>query len=73
MRDLQDGPTMLTTDENGRKVETVPKISNGVGSEYVDSIWLARTFTKQLRGVGTFVGGIAWRWNNLPEDDVKNL
>lgn len=49
----------------------IPKTQQS-GSERVDPKWLRETFVRGLRNVATEIGFIAWSWNQLTEDEVKN-
>ena len=49
----------------------VPKVKRD-GAEFVDPEWLERNFARDLRACGLFVGGVAWKWNCVPDSDPKN-
>lgn len=42
------------------------------GVEYVDPVWLERTFVRSLHAVGLFVGGYVWAFNQYTGEDSKN-
>ena len=60
LRDIKDGPW---DDVPKRKVD---------GVEYVDPMWIGKTFVRGMRDVAEQVGSATWAWNQLTEDDAKN-
>ena len=67
--DIQNGPTAEVTDDNGQRKILVPKNKDGT----VDKEWLEKVFVKDLRVIAVNVGGFAWRWNHLGDNDVPFL
>ncbi|HJW74984.1 MAG TPA: hypothetical protein VJ787_04860 [Thermoleophilia bacterium] len=62
LRDIRNGPT---------RDGAVPKERVG-GVERVERRWLSDVFCRGLRDCAIWVGGVAWSWNKLSEDDLKN-
>ena len=53
--------------------EPKPKRGRMVGGvEYCDTDWLKSTFVRGLRTIACEIGGYAWSWNQLTEDETKN-
>lgn len=49
----------------------VPKKKVG-DVEYVDPAWLRNNFSRGLRDVALDVGFVAWMWNQITEEEIKN-
>lgn len=70
LRDIRNGP-MAERKIDGTKRRLVPKEERN-GIERVEQAWLEETFIRKLRKCALFIGGLAYRWNQLSEDDAKN-
>lgn len=74
LRDIKNPGGLVAefTDKvTGQKKREVPTIEVS-GIQYVDSAWLSKIMSRKLRDCAIFVGGVAYRWNQLSEDDLKN-
>jgi hypothetical protein len=49
----------------------VPKVKKG-GIEYVDPVWISKTFIRGLRQTGLLVGFAAWVFNQMTAEEIKN-
>lgn len=69
---LNSGLESESTDpKTGQRKREIPKVEVS-GIDYVDPMWVSRVMSKTLRHAAVYVGAVAYDWNNISEDDLKN-